>query len=1010
MNHTRLLLLATLSSLLLALWPQSTLAACDALNIGACVDAASYGVFHGIAATIWSLDRALLVLAYQIDQIHWWLTTQAFLSAYTALRLVAEPLLAPMATLAVIIGLLLFLLVPIVGRIALINIRQVFIWIVIAPLILAQAGTWLLTLEETRADIGMVLTGQVSGIAAQGLFGPPNDDPTEALPPPTPLYPEAGQPSPCANAPVNRPARVGTVAPAGGVRTDDLAATLLLADAQDIHCPAARGPDRDLPDRFYDANGFAVNAADLSSNPDAVQRAAAIAKIQRGITRLSLGIVACILAVLDALIQCMFSLSLIVIWLAIPIVVVCILFSSSLRPLGMLLQRGMGVMITSWVVGLLLGLLTACLSGAAATGNPTAVIGITLGGVLFAARLLLVAVTTFTESLSGMGALLGGAAGIAVMGGVSSIGNLTQRAVRAAGGLVAGGVGGAVGAAVTGGMAYRASGSARYALGAAAGTIRPIAQVGAVAASMGLVREDTAAGLYAGERSGRSGLGAFARQMQSDQQRKLSDGTTISLRARKRGLERQLQQAARPTMLQRAEGAFDYVGSGAMADDLSGAGDALIGGVQSARSHAAQGAARVGHGIATTAQTATNPERVGDIAAAAVAGTVGALRRRDAARRPEARAGMAQRMGAHGKLEYLTATPPADALLVAPSAIRDPAGLLAAGYTMQNQPDGQMALWDERANATDAAGKDRRAALVQAGLLIAASANPPTAPAPAAPRSVAPSHQATAPAAPTNATPTNGMPTNDRIAPLRTPAPVPATVFTAAPQPAPTAAPAAVVPSSSPTPARTDGTTAAAEAGAGPPSTTALSSIPATIAARAGTAESVPPTILSIPVTPVRVAEAMAVSNPATTAPVSASLAGSTSEQPVLAHALAQPAAHKLVQTVAPPPDMLPDTVIPAPTRLTRRQRQRHVIETTADTEVTHNVQPGTMTTQLPLPAPMGSTPTGSTSGPAAATPIAANSPAAAARPPARRGASAVVRDPAAPSTTTPPTRRRSRS
>ena len=76
------------------------------------------------------------------------------------------------------------------------------------------------------------------------------------------------------------------------------------------------------------------------------------------------------------------------IWLAIPMVAVCILFSPSLRPLGMLLQRGSGVIITSWVVGLLLGLLTACLSGAAATGNPTAVIGITLAVVLAKVRKL----------------------------------------------------------------------------------------------------------------------------------------------------------------------------------------------------------------------------------------------------------------------------------------------------------------------------------------------------------------------------------------------------------------------------------------------------------------------------------------------------------------------------------------------------------------------------------------------------------------------------------------------
>jgi len=716
MTRTRLLLLATLSSTLIALWPQSTLAACDALNVGACVDAASYGFFHGIAATIWSLDRALLVLAYQIDQIHWWLTTQAFLSAYTALRSVAEPLLAPVATLAVIIGLLLFLLVPVFGRIELINIRQVLMWLIIAPLVLAQAGTWLLTLEETRADIGMLLTGQVSGIAAQGLFGPPNDDPTEVLPSPTPLYPEAGQPSPCANAPVNRPARIGTVAPTDGVRTDDLAAALLLADAQDIHCPAARSPDRDLPDRFYAANGFAVNAADLSSMTDAVQRANAIATIQRGITRLSLGIVACILAVLDALIQCMFSLSLVVIWLAIPIVAVFILFSPSLRPLGLLLQRGVGVIITSWVVGLLLGLLTACLSGAAATGNPTAVIGITMGGVLFAARLLLVAVTTFTDSLGGMGTLIGGAAGIAVAGGVTSVGNLAQRALRAAGGVVTGGVGGAVGAAATAQMAYRATGSGRYAAATALGRIRPVAQLGAVAASMGLVSEEIGSGLYAGERATRSGLGAFARTAMGDAKRTLRDGTTITQRAATRAAERHLRQAQQPTALQRMEHAAAYVGSAAMADDMGRASDAVRDRVQQGGRSLTQGVNAVGQGAVQAVQTVTNPERLGDAAAATITGAVAAIRTRDMAHRPEVRTGMAVRQlpGANRLTWLPRQIPPAHAQTMA-AADANRAQLLATGYTIQDGDVPEtLSIWQD---APTSGRANRRAGLAQAGTI-----------------------------------------------------------------------------------------------------------------------------------------------------------------------------------------------------------------------------------------------------------------------------------------------------
>jgi hypothetical protein len=178
-----------------------------------------------------------------------------------------------------------------------------------------------------------------------------------------------------------------------------------------------------------------------------------------------------------------------------------------------------------------------------------------------------------------------------------------------------------------------------------------------------MVREDTAAGLYAGERSGRSGLGAFARQMQSDQKRKLSDGSTITQRVAARSAERQLRQAQQPT--------------------------------------------------------STNLERLGDSAAAAMTGVVAAIHTHDVAHQPEARTGMAVRqLPGSNRLAWLPRqTPPAHAkTIVAADANR--AQLLATGYTIQDGSTPEtLLIWRDVPTS-------RRTGLTQAGNIAFRASQP----------------------------------------------------------------------------------------------------------------------------------------------------------------------------------------------------------------------------------------------------------------------------------------------
>ena len=48
---------ALLSICVVALVPRPALAACGALDVGACVDAAEYSFYYGIASIGWAIDR-----------------------------------------------------------------------------------------------------------------------------------------------------------------------------------------------------------------------------------------------------------------------------------------------------------------------------------------------------------------------------------------------------------------------------------------------------------------------------------------------------------------------------------------------------------------------------------------------------------------------------------------------------------------------------------------------------------------------------------------------------------------------------------------------------------------------------------------------------------------------------------------------------------------------------------------------------------------------------------------
>ena len=481
-----LLLLAALA--VHAAFPRPAWAACGPLDMGACVDNAEYSFYYGIASMLWSINRWLLVLAYQLDQLRAWLITVAFTSAYQWLTSFIGPVYAPVAIAALTLAAILFMLVPLTGESGFVSMRHVITWAVLTPLILTVAGQLIAQAEQLRSDVSSRLFTQMSAATPGAIFGAPGTD----MPSPTALYPS----NPCGSTLTRTTAGLGM---------DALAATLLYADAGDIHCPDARGPSRDIPDGFYrepPAYAYDGTVGDLDS---AVERRGWVEGMQRGMNRLLQGLLPSLLAVLESLIHLIFSLSMALLWLSLPIGLIFVWFQQTAAPVTSVLRRAASILLVSWTSSIVMGFLSAALMAAAQLGNAGAYTGMAVGGLFLMGYLGFVALTTLWKSIGTIEQAALQATGLTLTQPLQQAAQMTTAAVTgvATGGATYLGVA-AMGAAAAAQSRDAAPGQrVAYTAAAMAGRLPGMGAVGEVAAAMGWIGTDSATyqGLYAGDRS-----------------------------------------------------------------------------------------------------------------------------------------------------------------------------------------------------------------------------------------------------------------------------------------------------------------------------------------------------------------------------------------------------------------------------------------------------------------------------------------------------------------------------
>lgn len=699
-----------------ALWPAVAWAGCGVTDFSACADDAQYTVWYGVATFLWAIGAMLLQLAYLVDVFRVWVVETAFTSAYQVLVTLVNPLIVPFATIALIIAVLLFLLTPMFGRIRSMNVRHVLVWALMAPLLLTVSGPLVVQVEQARIGLGAAIFTDVSAIAPGAIFGVAATD----MAAPTPLY--GG--NPCGTGALARP---GAGTNPASLHMDDLAAAMLWANAQDIHCPKFSGPGQDIPDAFYvdppDGPGFATTNKVGDMN-DSSERATAIANIQRGATRLALGILPSVLAVLEMLVNLVFGLALVALWLGLPLGLAFIFFEESSASIAMLLGQGFGVLKVSWASSFLMAILFAALKSSAEMGNAAAYTGLAGGSIVVMGWLLIMAFGTLSGSVRTLSSSVMAGTGLNVMQPV-------ELAAGAAG-LAAGALTGGVALAATAAAAYQQTGSGRYAAGAAAGRIGKVAQLGEVAAAMGYLQDDeVVAGLHAGERSTRS-YRTMRLQMVADAHRKGDDGLTMRERAQERNLAHQVDDATAPgawrSINERAAAAgaavgsaYSYVRSGQGFQDARAGGGRMLESIGDSWHRVRQDVAEFGAEIDARANAA-GPSALGEVgmltrgAAAAIAVTHERFN-------PDGRY-QAYRLDDNGQIraverQDIDAKLPPDALTV-PNAAANLPRLLRQGYAVQQNSDQTITIWQtdpQKASAATASPEKQLAQLYKDGAL-----------------------------------------------------------------------------------------------------------------------------------------------------------------------------------------------------------------------------------------------------------------------------------------------------
>ncbi|RRR72108.1 MAG: hypothetical protein EI684_10575, partial [Candidatus Viridilinea halotolerans] len=271
------------------------------------IDGLTYTAYESAASAAWSINRILLIAAYQLDAIRANVIEVAFLGAFTALTSRISPLIVPIASLAILAFAFALMLFPLTGGKNPFNLRHILVWTLVGPILLSHMGQWLIDFEVVRMEIGTVLFDASASANLNTTLGSPGaGGDFGAIPT---LYPSV-----CGGASFDRHSG-GT-----GQRIDELVAGYLFATATDIHCPHQEPWAGRLPSGYYQRSPtpYAVQAGVRGMTTES-ERRSQIAATDAGMQRQFVGLLPTALTVMYYLLNLIFALALVALWVAMPL-------------------------------------------------------------------------------------------------------------------------------------------------------------------------------------------------------------------------------------------------------------------------------------------------------------------------------------------------------------------------------------------------------------------------------------------------------------------------------------------------------------------------------------------------------------------------------------------------------------------------------------------------------------------------------------------------------------------
>jgi hypothetical protein len=488
-----------------------------------------YTVQRMIASIGWGFDRSILYVVELIERFRLQLVTAGF---RPAVQTVADQVLGISRStleLGLVLGLLLLILQPVMV-VRFVNLRKVLVLLLVVPLLLPFGGAIFQEIEQARADLGEAFFEQIFNGAHFDLL-PADEERTGAerdMGPLVTYHPDST-----------------------ALHGIDVAAAYLYAVRADVITPSSP-PPADLPDAF--AERYFPYTAEEFRTLSSSERQEAIERAGQGIIRTLYGGLLVAFALGESIVNLTFTigLGLLIIGLLISLIFG---WAAPVEHLtASLIRKVCELILTSWGLSAIQGLLLAAIIDVASSGNAIATLGMGCLGLLMEAGFALLAARTLAGALVGVA-------------GAGSAGGFTERDVQRGGQAV----GGAALAAASGGLsavvgaggtafaytaASRQGASRSYAAGYALSRSRTFANAGALAQAMGAVdpQSDLMQGLYTGHVLGRGeplslrsqkalGHGTEQRREQRAQQdQALGTLATVSL-IRERHQQRQNQQA-----------------------------------------------------------------------------------------------------------------------------------------------------------------------------------------------------------------------------------------------------------------------------------------------------------------------------------------------------------------------------------------------------------------------------------------------------------------------------------